>query len=166
MRTLRPNIAPHQKILILYILILFWGSKGSINIKNPYGREKYKLKNGKRGFVLYSVKISNIIDLAVANRKTRFLRPCAPRSFFGRGGLNVDIFDMDPIFERDLSDVMWNTMVRERFLDMHYVNAQFSNRGTSEEIAEALRKLLLERRAYLTLGKRRMRPLWETSSSD
>lgn len=78
----------------------------------------------------------------------------------------MDIFDMDPIFERDLSDVMWNTMVRERFLDMHYVNAQFSNRGTSEEIAEALRKLLLERRAYLTLGKRRMRPLWETSSSD
>lgn len=71
-----------------------------------------------------------------------------------------EILNMDPIPERELADILWNTMQKDGHLNMYHVVNQFSRYGTPQEIHAALNKLLEKGRAYLTLGKTRMRCLW------
>jgi hypothetical protein len=75
---------------------------------------------------------------------------------------NIDdeLFSVDPIPERDLSDVLWNAMQREGHLNMYYVTQQFRDRGTPAEINAALDTLLSRGRAVMTPGGRRMLCLW------
>jgi len=71
-----------------------------------------------------------------------------------------ELFDMSPIPEKDLSDVIWNVMQEEGHLNMYYVTSRFRHHGTPAEINAALNNLLGKGRAYLTPGGRRMKCLW------
>jgi hypothetical protein len=74
--------------------------------------------------------------------------------------LDHELFDMSPIPEKGLDDVIWNVMQADGYLSMYHVGAQFRRVATLPEIDAALRKLLADGRAYLTPGRKRMRPLW------
>ena len=74
--------------------------------------------------------------------------------------LDYELFDMSPIPEKGLADVIWNVMQADGHLSMHHVGAQFWRVATLPEIDAALQELLDGGRAYLTPGGRRMRPLW------
>ena len=71
-----------------------------------------------------------------------------------------ELLNMDPIPERELADILWNTMQKDTYLNMYHVVNQFSRHGTPQEIHAALNKLLEKGRAYLTPGKTRMKCLW------
>ena len=74
--------------------------------------------------------------------------------------IDWELFDMSPIPEKDLADVIWNVMQDEGHLNMYYVIGQFRGRGTPQEIHDALNSLLDSGRAYMTPAGKRMRCLW------
>lgn len=74
--------------------------------------------------------------------------------------IDWELFDMSPIPEKDLADVIWNVMQGEGHLNMYYVTNQFRREGTPDEVNAALNSLLDGGRAYMTPAGRRMRCLW------
>jgi hypothetical protein len=74
--------------------------------------------------------------------------------------IDWELFDMSPIPEKDLADVIWNVMQNEGYLSMYYVTNRFRHDGTPDEINAALDSLLDRGRAYMTPAGTRMRCLW------